>query len=83
MTEKAIGVFWKQEDEYRVQISFPSGTEDRVVDMFPGWLNVGKGIDTTKDREILIFKKVFTNSDDFGQFIRDMNNNNIIMKEAA
>lgn len=83
MTEKAIGVFWKQEDEYRVQISFPSGTEALIIDMFPDWFNVGKGVDTIEDREILILKKVFTSSDEFGQFIRNMSNNNIIMKEVA
>jgi hypothetical protein len=84
MTE-TTGVFWKQEseNEYSVQVSFPPGKAGQISDMFSGWLNIGEGVDTTKNEEIMIFRKVFPAADDFNSFIIDLNNNNVIVKEAT
>ena len=48
--------------------------------MFSDWSNVAQGVDTTKDEEILIFKKVFSSNDEFVAFIGNLDNN-IIVKE--
>ena len=77
---KKRGVFWRQENEYRIQLSFPVEEEKYIFDMFSDWSNVAQGVDTTKDEEILIFKKVFSSNDEFVAFIGSLDNN-IIVKE--
>lgn len=84
MSKLMTGHYWKVSDnELSVQVSYKEENEEIIYDFFSDWTNVGEGIDTKRDKKILIFKKSFANTTEFVKIINTLNKNNTILKEAA
>ena len=84
MNDDLRGVYWNVGDnEYNVQISYPSAKKQYVLEKFNDWRNVGEGKDMKYDKTINIFRKKFKNHSDLEIFITDLSKNSIIlMKEV-
>jgi len=78
------GHYWKVSDnELSIQVCYEAENEEIIYDFFSDWINVGEGIDTKKDKKILIFKKSFSNTTEFDKIINTLSKHNTILKEAA
>ena len=79
------GSYWKTEEgEYNVQISCDPKQSEILYEAFQGWFNVAEGVDSRKEKKILIFRKAFCAQEEFTKLVAELKHNNIInLKEIT
>tara|TARA_S200000501_G_C20723942_1_gene699720 strand:- start:541 stop:837 length:297 start_codon:yes stop_codon:yes gene_type:complete len=84
MNHNLEGVYWDVGDnEYSLQVSFTAEQKQYVLDRFQDWKHVGEGTDQKQNREIFIFRKVFSDKAELKRLARDLRFNKILLKEVT
>ena len=84
MNHNLEGVYWDVGDnEYSLQVSFTVEQKQYVLDRFQDWKHVGEGTDPKQDKQILIFRKVFSDKAELKRLARDLRFNKILLKEVT
>ena len=79
------GSYWKTgEGEYNVQVSCEQHQSEMLYEAFHDWSNVAEGVDSRKEKKILIFRKAFRTQEEFTKLVAKLKHNNIInLKEIT
>jgi len=84
MNHNLEGVYWDVgNNEYSLQVSFTAEQKQYVLDRFQDWRHVGEGRDPKQNKNIIIFRKKFSDRSEIKRLARDLRYNKILLKEVT
>ena len=84
MKQNLEGVYWSiGENEYSLQLLFSASEKHFVLENFHDWKCVGEGRDPKQNKNIIIFRKKFSNRSEMKRLARDLRYNKILLKEVT
>jgi len=84
MKQDLEGVYWKiGESEYNLQVSFSTEQKDFILESFHDWKYIGEGRDPKQNKNIIIFRKKFSDRSEIKRLARDLRYNKILLKEVT